>query len=195
MTKQGQDFSQGSIGRHVVAQAVPLIIAQLIQLLYNLVDRIYIGHLPGENGMALTGIGLVFPIVTLVTAFTNLFGVGGAPLCSIARGAGKTERAEKIMGNCPHPSVCDFLSHHGAVLPSQAAGAVSLRSQRQHLSLCGRLSEDLPSWHGVQHGGYRHEQLHHGSGLSGGGHVYNGDRRGDQSDSGSGVDLPLPYGD
>ena len=100
MTKQGQDFSQGSIGRHVVAQAVPLIIAQLIQLLYNLVDRIYIGHLPGENGMALTGIGLVFPIVTLVTAFTNLFGVGGAPLCSIARGAGKTERAEKIMGNC-----------------------------------------------------------------------------------------------
>ena len=100
MTTQGQDFSQGSIGRHVVAQAVPLIIAQLIQLLYNLVDRIYIGHLPGENGMALTGIGLVFPIVTLVTAFTNLFGVGGAPLCSIARGAGKTERAEKIMGNC-----------------------------------------------------------------------------------------------
>lgn len=100
MIKQGQDFSQGSIGRHVLAQAVPLIIAQLIQLLYNLVDRIYIGHLPGENGMALTGIGLVFPIVTLVTAFTNLFGMGGGPLCSIARGAGKTERAEKIMGNC-----------------------------------------------------------------------------------------------
>ena len=100
MIKQGQDFSKGSIGRHVLAQAVPLIIAQLIQLLYNLVDRIYIGHLPGENGMALTGIGLVFPIVTLVTAFTNLFGMGGGPLCSIARGAGKTERAEKIMGNC-----------------------------------------------------------------------------------------------
>ena len=100
MIKQGQDFSKGSIGRHVLTQAVPLIIAQLIQLLYNLVDRIYIGHLPGENGMALTGIGLVFPIVTLVTAFTNLFGMGGGPLCSIARGAGKTERAEKIMGNC-----------------------------------------------------------------------------------------------
>lgn len=94
-----RDFSQGSVGKHIVAQSVPLIIAQLIQLLYNIVDRIYIGHLPGENGMALTGIGLVFPVVALITAFTNLYGSGGAPLCSIARGAGKKERAEKIMGN------------------------------------------------------------------------------------------------
>lgn len=94
-----RDFSQGSVGKHIMVQAVPLIIAQLIQLLYNIVDRIYIGHLPGEDGMALTGIGLVFPVVALITAFTNLYGSGGAPLCSIARGAGLTERAEKIMGN------------------------------------------------------------------------------------------------
>lgn len=74
-------------------------IAQILQLLYNIVDRIYIGHLPGSDGLALTGIGLVFPIVSLINAFTNLFGMGGAPLCSIARGAGKAEEAEKIMGN------------------------------------------------------------------------------------------------
>ena len=55
MIKQGQDFSKGSIGRHVLTQAVPLIIAQLIQLLYNLVDRIYIGHLPGKTGWRLQG--------------------------------------------------------------------------------------------------------------------------------------------
>lgn len=82
-----------------MAQAVPLMVAQVLQLLYNVVDRIYIGHLPGSNGLALTGIGLVFPIVSLISAFTNLFGMGGAPLCSIKRGAGETEEAERIMGN------------------------------------------------------------------------------------------------
>lgn len=93
------DFSKGGVGKNILLQAVPLTIAQLIQLLYNVVDRIYIGHLPGSDGLALTGIGLIFPIVSLVTAFTNLFGMGGAPLCSIARGSGEKEKAEKIMGN------------------------------------------------------------------------------------------------
>ena len=74
-------------------------IAQLIQLLYNVVDRMYIGHLPGTNGQALTGIGLVFPIITIISAFTNLFAMGGAPLFSIARGAGKNKRASQIMNN------------------------------------------------------------------------------------------------
>lgn len=80
-------------------QAVPLMIAQILQLLYNIVDRIYIGHLPGSDGLALTGIGLVFPIISLISAFTNLFGMGGAPLCSIARGAGELKKAGRIMGN------------------------------------------------------------------------------------------------
>lgn len=93
------DFSQGSVSRHILAQAIPLMIAQILQLLYNIVDRIYIGHLPGSDGLALTGIGLAFPIISLISAFTNLFGMGGAPLCSIARGAGETEKAERIMGN------------------------------------------------------------------------------------------------
>lgn len=93
------DFSVGSVSHHILTQAIPLIVAQILQLLYNVVDRIYIGHLPGEDGMALTGIGLVFPIISIIGAFTNLFGMGGAPLCSIARGAGKKEEAEKIMGN------------------------------------------------------------------------------------------------
>lgn len=93
------DFSKGSIGRHIMDQAIPLMFAQILQLLYNVVDRIYIGHLPNTDGMALTGIGLVFPIISVISAFANLFGMGGAPLCSIARGAGKKEEAEKIMGN------------------------------------------------------------------------------------------------
>ena len=93
------DFSKGNVCKHILYQAVPLTIAQLIQLLYNVVDRIYIGHLPGTNGEALTGIGLVFPIISIITAFTNLFAMGGAPLFSIARGGREEKKASKIMNN------------------------------------------------------------------------------------------------
>jgi len=93
------DFSRGRVWRHIVAQAVPLTLAQLTQLLYNIVDRVYIGHLPGADSTALTGLGLTFPVVTLIAAFTALFGSGGTPLFSIARGAGDRERAGRILGN------------------------------------------------------------------------------------------------
>lgn len=93
------DFSQGKMWRNILNQAIPLTIAQAVQVLYNVVDRIYLGHLPGASSLALTGVGLIFPIVALVTAFGNLFATGGTPLCSIARGAGEQERAEKIMNN------------------------------------------------------------------------------------------------
>lgn len=93
------DFSQGKVWKNIIAQAIPLILAQLVQILYNVVDRIYIGHLPGENNIALTGVGLTFPVITLTIAFACLFGMGGNPLFAIARGAKQEERAEKIMGN------------------------------------------------------------------------------------------------
>lgn len=93
------DFSQGKVWRNIVSQAVPMVLAQLVLLLYNVVDRIYIGHLPGTNSLALTGIGLAFPLTTLIAAFTMLFGSGGAPLFAIARGAKEEEKAEEILGN------------------------------------------------------------------------------------------------
>lgn len=93
------DFSKGAVWRNIIHQAFPLMLAQLVQLLYNVVDRMYIGHLPGADSLALTGIGLVFPLTTLIAAFTALFGAGGTPLFSIARGAKAEERAEKILGN------------------------------------------------------------------------------------------------
>lgn len=93
------DFSQGSMWKNIMNQAIPLTVAQAVQVLYNVVDRVYLGHLPGASSLALTGVGLIFPIVALVTAFGNLFATGGTPLCSIARGAGEQERAEKIMNN------------------------------------------------------------------------------------------------
>lgn len=93
------DFSQGKVSKNIIVQAIPLVLAQLVLLLYNVVDRIYIGHLPGANSLALTGIGLVFPLTTLIAAFTFLFGTGGSPLFAIARGAKQEDEAEEILGN------------------------------------------------------------------------------------------------
>ncbi len=93
------DFSKGPVWKCIIAQAVPLTIAQLVQLLYNVVDRIYLGHMGDGSSIALTGVGLTFPIITLIMAFTALFGMGGVPLFSMARGRNETEEAEKILGN------------------------------------------------------------------------------------------------
>lgn len=99
MNAEKQDFSVGSVKRQIIAQAVPLTVAQVVQLLYNVVDRIYIGHLEGEGDMALTGLGVTFPVIVLIAAFTNLLGSGGAALFAIARGRGDEEEAEGILGN------------------------------------------------------------------------------------------------
>lgn len=97
--KAGQiDFADEKVGRNIMRAAVPMFAAQTVNLLYNIVDRIYIGKIPGEGVLALGGVGLCFPLVTLITAFANLFGVGGAPLCAIERGRGNRKEAETIMG-------------------------------------------------------------------------------------------------
>ena len=103
---QKNDFSTGPVWKRIVSQAIPLTIAQLVQLLYNVVDRIYLGHMGDGNSLALTGVGLTFPIITLIMAFTALFGVGGVPLFSIERGAGNEEKAGKILGNAFMLLVC-----------------------------------------------------------------------------------------
>lgn len=93
------DFTKGSVRSAILRLAVPMTLAQLVSLLYNIIDRMYIGHLPENSTLALTGLGLTFPILTVITAFSNLFGMGGAPLFSIARGKKQPHRAEEIMGN------------------------------------------------------------------------------------------------
>ena len=91
------DFSDGKIGSNILQAALPMLVAQVLSLLYSIVDRIYIGRIPGIGAQALGGIGLCFPVILTVTAFTNLFGLGGSPLCSIERGKGDFSRAEQIM--------------------------------------------------------------------------------------------------
>lgn len=99
MQNKTNDFTQNSMAHNIMSLAIPMTLAQLINVLYSLVDRMYIGHLAQNSTLALTGLGITFPIIMLITACTNLFGMGGAPLCSIARGRGDDKRAEKIIGN------------------------------------------------------------------------------------------------
>ena len=99
MPQVKNDFSKGSVKRLILAQALPLTLAQAVQLLYNIVDRIYIGHLEGIGDIALTGLGITFPVIVIIAAFTSLFGMGGATLFSLARGRGDEEEAENIIGN------------------------------------------------------------------------------------------------
>lgn len=96
--RRKNDFSQGSIARNILSLAVPLTVAQLTVVLYNVVDRAFIGHIAGVGRDAFTGIGLVMPVTYIINAFANLCGTGGAPLCSIARGRGDDRRAARVMG-------------------------------------------------------------------------------------------------
>ena len=97
-SRRKNDFSQGSIPKNILSLAIPLTVAQLTVVLYNVVDRAFIGHIDAIGRDAFTGIGLVMPVTYIITAFANLCGTGGAPLCSIARGEGDEGRASRIMG-------------------------------------------------------------------------------------------------
>lgn len=97
--KTTNDFSQGSIIGHMIRLAGPMTLAQLVNVLYNIIDRIYIGKIPYDSTNALTGLGVAFPICTVTIAFANLVGMGGAPLFSIERGKGNEMEASSILGN------------------------------------------------------------------------------------------------
>lgn len=94
------ELGTGSIGKLLFSLAVPAITAQLVNMLYNIVDRIYIGHIPDIGTAALTGVGITFPIIVLIMAFSSLVAMGGAPRAAIAMGEGDHEKAERTMGNC-----------------------------------------------------------------------------------------------
>lgn len=98
--KGGQDLGSAPIGRLMFSLAVPAITAQVVNMLYNIVDRMYIGHISKIGAVALTGVGICFPIITLIMAFSSLVAMGGAPQAAIAMGEGDNAKAERILGNC-----------------------------------------------------------------------------------------------
>ncbi len=91
------DFEHGTVTSNILNAALPMLVAQIFNLLYNVVDRIYIARIPDVGTTALGAVGLCFPVIVIITAFSNLFGTGGAPLFSIARGKGDREEASQIM--------------------------------------------------------------------------------------------------
>ena len=93
------DLGRDKVGALLVRLAVPAITAQLINALYNIVDRMYIGHIAEIGDTALTGVGVTFPIIMLISAFSAFVGMGGAPRVAIKMGEGKKDEAEEIVGN------------------------------------------------------------------------------------------------
>ncbi len=100
MDKNNDYLGTDPVGKLLFKLALPTIAAQLINMLYNIVDRIYIGHMPGDGDLALTGVGVCMPIIMIVSAFAALVSSGGAPRASIFMGKGDNDSAEKTMGSC-----------------------------------------------------------------------------------------------
>lgn len=100
MTQDKTFLGTEPIGKLLVKLAVPTVVAQLVNMLYNIVDRIYIGHMPGEGSLALTGVGVCLPLIMIISAFAALVASGGAPRASIAMGKGDHDLAEKLLGGC-----------------------------------------------------------------------------------------------
>ena len=100
VTEEKDFLAKEPVGKLMLRLALPTVAAQLINMLYNIVDRIYIGHIPGVGAMALTGVGVCMPIILVVSAFAALVGYGGAPRASIAMGKGDHQDGETILGNC-----------------------------------------------------------------------------------------------
>ncbi len=100
MSDNKEMLGTAPIGKLLFKLAVPTVVAQLINMLYNIVDRIYIGHMPGDGSLALTGVGVCMPIIMIISAFAALIASGGAPKASISMGKGDNDSAERIMGGC-----------------------------------------------------------------------------------------------
>lgn len=119
--------------------AVPAITSQVVNALYNMVDRMYIGHIEDVGSEALTGVGICFPIIMIISAFAYLVGMGGAPRASIFMGKGDKDSAERILGNC------FFCSHSCGIVANRCyfdlfrAAIIFVRSQRKHHRICQRL--------------------------------------------------------
>lgn len=100
MNKEQDKLATESVGKLLLKMALPTVTAQIINMLYNIVDRIYIGHIPEVGSLALTGVGVCLPLIMIVTAFSAFSGYGGAPRASIYMGKGDVKSAEKTLGNC-----------------------------------------------------------------------------------------------
>ena len=119
------------VGQLLRRLAIPTVVAQLVNMLYNIVDRIYIGHIPEVGSLALTGVGVCLPIILIVSAFACFTASGGAPRASIYMGRDDMDSAEKTLGGC-FAADRHLRRAHGGAAPLGARGAARLRREREH---------------------------------------------------------------
>ena len=160
---QQHDMGSGSINKWMVRLAVPAILGQLVNMLYSIVDRIYIGHIPQVGADALTGVGLFTPILMLITAFAMLCGAGGAPRAAIAMGKGDKETAEKIVGNCFTADPC--CDPHRCVLFYRTGSFGLVRRKSGYAAFCHFLCPHLYSRQCFCTHSYGYEPLYHHPGF------------------------------
>lgn len=158
------DFENGNTTSNLLNAAFPMLIAQLLALLYNIVDRIYIARIPDIGTTALGAVGLCFPIIVIITAFANLLGTGGAPIFSICRGKKDVEHARQIMGisftllcGCSLILIC----RHA---PCKSSSRI-IRCLQRCAKICLSISDDLSDWNTSIHDHYRDESIYQRSGI------------------------------
>jgi hypothetical protein len=152
------------VGKLLLKLSLPTVAAQIINMLYNIVDRIYIGHIPDNGALALTGVGVCMPIIMIITAFAALVGNGGAPRASIFMGRGNNDDAEKTLGNCfvTQIIICYTYNYSSAFRPQPAS---CIWSQRKHNLFRCRLYEHICTWNDICTAYTWHECLYISSGL------------------------------
>ena len=182
MSRRNVDLGSGSVGKLLFSLAVPTITSQIVNMLYNLVDRVYIGHMqPVETvgKLALTGVGVCLPIIMVISAFAALMAFGGAPRASIAEGRGDLKESERIMGNSFTMLVAVsvvltvvFLVFAEPMLRIFGASDNTIGYALNYAHLC-------PGHH-LRPGDPGHERLYHRPGFRQNGDVLRADRRGGQ---------------
>lgn len=185
------DFEHGSIPGNILNAAIPMLVAQLLSLLYNIIDRIYIARIPHIGTTALGAVGLCFPIIVIITAFSNLFGSGGAPLFSIRRGENNSRKASEIM-NTSYTMVCGgaicFNGHWTSVCTPDPC---SVRGIKVRTCLCLSIPDDLSGRHTSVHDLHRYEFVYQRAGICHDRHDIRCHRRGGKLHSRSSFHLRL----
>lgn len=131
-----EQLANGKFCPLLIKMAIPVAIAQIVNALYSLVDRMYIGHIPDVGTTALTGLGITFPIIMIVTAFSYLIGMGGAPLASIKIGEQDEKSAQEIMGTSFTALLAIGAGAVGGVLCFQRPFAYGVWRQPRYAALC-----------------------------------------------------------
>lgn len=159
------DFENGSVTGNILGATLPMLVAQILNLLYNIVDRVYIARIPKVGTTALGAVGLCFPIIVIITAFSNLFGTGGAPLFSIYRGKKQENTAVQIMDTSfSMLCICGvFLMLIGFLFARSDPGCIRCFFECPYL--CLSLYNDLPDRNDSFHDFHRDESFYQRPGI------------------------------